>query len=403
MVLRFSAGLPATLLFAFYLGAALPAMAKDCAPVGHLPSYEAGDEHFTRDYDQEKFQVQKSEDVVDEAIAGSVCKQAYFPKSGIDPLSDLEIQMNYRDQLGKLGAQILFTDNRNTTAKLVKGTEETWISVYSQETEIDVRVVEKKPIQLTLTTSSGNDYRLLGHMPAYEAGEPEKRNFDKATFTVPNGKDDTQDVEVVGAKYVVNYTPKDDAATQSDLAIQTNYRAALKKLGADILWTDNRNTTARLIDNGKSIWIKVYSQESEIDVTVIEEKPFEASIQPPTADAMKAALEKDGHIALYIRFDFNKSTLRPDAKPIIDQIVALMKNNPGLKVEVDGHTDNIGSHNYNMKLSQDRAAAVLSAVVVGGIDKSRIKSAGFGPDKPIADNTKEEGRAKNRRVELVKL
>ncbi len=118
---------------------------------------------------------------------------------------------------------------------------------------------------------------------------------------------------------------------------------------------------------------------------------------------MKAALDKDGHIALDVHFDFNKATLRPDAKPIIDQVVALMKNNPGLKIEIDGHTDNIGSHDYNVKLSQERAAAVVAAVVAGGIDAGRFKSAGFGPDKPVADNTKEEGRAKNRRVELVKI
>ncbi len=135
----------------------------------------------------------------------------------------------------------------------------------------------------------------------------------------------------------------------------------------------------------------------------IEVKSFAATIQPPTADAMKAALDKDGHLALYVHFDFNKATLRPDAKPIIDQVIALMKNNPDLKLEIDGHTDSIGGHDYNMKLSQDRAASVVAAVVKGGIDAGRLKSAGFGPDKPIADNAKPEGRAKNRRVELVKI
>ena len=87
---------------------------------------------------------------------------------------------------------------------------------------------------------------------------------------------------------------------------------------------------------------------------------------------------------------------------MIAQIVALMKSNPDLKVEIDGHTDSIGGHDYNMKLSTDRAAAVVAAVTAGGIDASRLSSAGFGPDKPIATNDSDEGRAKNRRVELVK-
>jgi outer membrane protein OmpA-like peptidoglycan-associated protein len=79
-----------------------------------------------------------------------------------------------------------------------------------------------------------------------------------------------------------------------------------------------------------------------------------------------------------------------------------MKSNPDLKVEIEGHTDGIGGHDYNMKLSKDRAASVVAAVVAGGIDASRLNSAGFGPDKPIASNDTDEGRAKNRRVELVK-
>jgi outer membrane protein OmpA-like peptidoglycan-associated protein len=82
--------------------------------------------------------------------------------------------------------------------------------------------------------------------------------------------------------------------------------------------------------------------------------------------------------------------------------VALMKSNPALKLEIDGHTDNVGAHDYNVKLSQDRAAAVVAALKTAGVDATRLSSNGFGPDKPIADEATAEGRAKNRRVELVK-
>ncbi len=107
-------------------------------------------------------------------------------------------------------------------------------------------------------------------------------------------------------------------------------------------------------------------------------------------------------IALYVNFDFNKATLKPDAQPVIAQLVELLKRNPGLKVSIEGHTDNIGLHDYNVKLSQDRAAAVVAAIKAAGIDGSLLSSAGFGPDKPVASNDQEDGRAKNRRVELVK-
>lgn len=373
--------------------------ATDCAPVGHLPTYEPG-ERQTRAYDKYDFTVGTADESKTMSVAGAKCEQDYTPKDGTDPLSDLEIQSNYRDQLAKLGAQIVFKDDRDTDAKLVKNGQETWIHIYSQETEIDVHVVDKGTLVDTLTAPSGADYRLLGHMPGYAADTPTKRNFDKADFTVQNG-DDTSTVSVEGALYDVNYS-SGPGAPASDLAIQQNYRDALKKLGAQTLLADDRDTTARLEDAGKTIWIKVYSQETGIEVTAVEEKAFATSITAPTADALKTALDKDGRIVLYVNFDFNKATLKPDAKPVIDQVVALMKSSPALKLEIDGYTDNIGAHDYNVKLSQDRAAAVVAALKTAGVDATRLSSNGFGPDKPIADEATAEGRAKNRRVELVK-
>ena len=375
----------------------------DCPPVGHLPSYEPGNGSMTtRDFDARDFDVQKGDGTVTVSVAGQTCDQRYFLKDGAEEMSDLEVQMNYRQQLSQLGAQLLSTSSDHyTTAKIVKGSEETWVYVQGGGREVDVTVVHKQPIKLTLTAPSGKDYRLIGHMPNYTLGSVKKRNFDRMNFDVQNGAQ-SQSVDVMGATFEYRYFPDKKHPPQSDLAIQTNYREALKKMGAQILYTSKRETTARYDDKGQPIWIQISSGE-EIDVSVLEEKSFQATIQPPKADAMKTALDKDGHLALYIHFDFNKATLRPDAKPIIDQVIALMKNNPDLKLEVDGNTDNIGGHDYNMKLSQDRAASVVAAVVKGGIDAGRLKSAGFGPDKPIADNTKPEGRAKNRRVELVKL
>ena len=376
------------------------ARAADCPPLGHLPTYESG-EVTRRDYDQIEFSVTAGDETQTVNVAGQTCVVPYFPRQGTEPLSDLEIQKNYRDQLQKLGAQILFTDGRTTTAKLTKDAKETWIKVYSQETEIDVNVVEKQPVKQVLTAPAGNDYRLLGHMPQYAGATPEKKNFDQLDFTVQDG-DGSKDVTVEGAKYYVSYAPKEGATPSSDLEIQENYRTALKNLGAQILFEDGRTTVARLDSNGQPIWISVHSQETEIDVSVIEEKPFQASIEPPKADALKAALDKDGRVALYVNFDFAKATLRPDAAPVIAQVVKLLQDNAALKLAVEGHTDNVGGHDVNVKLSQERAAAVVDALVKAGIARDRLSSAGYGPDHPIADNGTTEGRAKNRRVELVK-
>ena len=80
----------------------------------------------------------------------------------------------------------------------------------------------------------------------------------------------------------------------------------------------------------------------------------------------------------------------------------LLKENPGLKLTVEGHTDDVGSRAANEKLSRERAAAVVDALAAAGIARDRLKSAGPGPAKPLADNATSEGRARNRRVELVK-
>ena len=125
-------------------------------------------------------------------------------------------------------------------------------------------------------------------------------------------------------------------------------------------------------------------------------------VEDPTAGSLKSQLDQTGRAVLYINFDFNKSTLRPDAKPIIAQVVKLLTDDPSLTLAINGHTDNVGQHDYNVKLSQTRAAAVVSALVAANIASARLSSGGFGPDQPIDDNGTEKGRAKNRRVELVK-
>lgn len=382
---------------------AVPAVAAqtDCAPLGHLPDYRVDGDTQNKEFDHYDFKVDKGDDSVTQSVSGKSCQVNYVIKDGKEQLSDLEIQTNYRAQLTQLGATFTHQDDGSTYAKLAKDGKETWFYIYSQGNSIEVHVVQKGEVKQTLTAPGAGDYRLLGHMPNYKADPIEKKNFDKYNFKTQNG-DDTKDIAVAGTYFHVVYNVKDGAAMASDDEIQANYRTALKALGAQILLQTGGETTARFEKDGQSIWVYIYSQSNSIEMRVVEEKALALSIQPPTADAMQSTLDKAGHIALYINFDFNKATLRPDAAPVIAQIVALLKKNAGLKVSLEGHTDSIGGHDYNVKLSKDRAAAVVAAIVKGGIDAKRLTSNGFGPDKPVADNNTPEGRAKNRRVELVK-
>ena len=124
--------------------------------------------------------------------------------------------------------------------------------------------------------------------------------------------------------------------------------------------------------------------------------------QDVTASDMLEAISKDGFIALDIRFDTGKATIKPESQPIVDQIVALLKENTSLKLSIEGHTDNVGDAKSNKTLSENRAKAVMSAIVGAGVSAARLSVAGFGAERPVADNRTEEGKAKNRRVELVK-
>jgi OmpA-OmpF porin, OOP family len=113
-------------------------------------------------------------------------------------------------------------------------------------------------------------------------------------------------------------------------------------------------------------------------------------------------LNKDGFLTLYINFDTGKATIKPDSDKSVDDAAAVLKAAPTLKIEVGGHTDNAGTPASNEKLSADRAQAVMAALVKRGVAASRLTAKGYGQNSPIADNRSEDGRAKNRRVELVK-
>jgi len=137
---------------------------------------------------------------------------------------------------------------------------------------------------------------------------------------------------------------------------------------------------------------------------VVEVKPMETGLVTVNAAALESGLARSGHVEVSgILFDFNKSDVKPESKPALEEVAKMLKAKGSMKVWVVGHTDNVGTLEANMKLSEARAAAVAKFLVAGyGIDAARLKGYGVGPLAPVASNESEEGRAKNRRVELVK-
>ena len=136
---------------------------------------------------------------------------------------------------------------------------------------------------------------------------------------------------------------------------------------------------------------------------VVEVGRMERRMVDPKADEMQKGLDRDGRVALYgIQFDFNKAEIKPESAGTLGEIGALLKANPALKLYVVGHTDSVGAVAYNKDLSEKRAQAVVQWLVrQHAIAGDRLTPAGVGPLAPVATNATEEGRAKNRRVELV--
>lgn len=139
-------------------------------------------------------------------------------------------------------------------------------------------------------------------------------------------------------------------------------------------------------------------------VRIAEIKPMEKGLVTVNAVAMKKGIQAEGHMAIYgITFDFNKADIKPESKPTLSEIANLLNQNPELKLHVVGHTDNVGTYEYNMDLSGRRAQAVVRSLSSEyGIQPQRLHPTGVGPVAPVASNDSEEGRSKNRRVELVK-
>ena len=116
---------------------------------------------------------------------------------------------------------------------------------------------------------------------------------------------------------------------------------------------------------------------------------------------MKPIVKGESVVLHNVFFDLDKYDLKPESKTELNRLTAFLQAHPSVKIEVGGHTDNQGDDQYNLKLSQERAQAVVNYLVNKGIDKSRLTAKGYGETKPIADNDTEEGRAKNRRTEFT--
>ena len=248
------------------------------------------------------------------------------------------------------------------------------------------------------------DPALFTRMPNFHIYRCEDIQFDKFEFQVSSDK--TQSVE--GHSLYVNYYLNENAQAPSGLQIVRNYTNAIKKLGGQLIYEYEdggvQYVTLKLAKNGQEVWAKVSGSGNGMYFINIIEK--ESMNQDVVADASSMAntIKQTGKVAVYgIYFDTGKSVLKPESKGTMEEISKLLKADTNLKLYVVGHTDNTGTFDANMKLSMERAASVVNALVTQhSVNAASLKACGSGPISPVASNDTEEGKALNRRVELVK-
>jgi len=268
------------------------------------------------------------------------------------------------------------------------------------------------------------DNPLFTRFPNMHIIDCHSRQFDLRAFPVgPADKDgQTKPIEVEGSVQWINYELNEGATPPSGLQIMRNFENAAKKAGGTIEgqypgWCkanydqermpDMGNgclsfaLTMKFVRGGKEVWALLQADQDGANyrMTVSER---EAMKQDISVTELVDRLSKDGFVTLYINFDTGKSTIKPDSAETLNAAAAALKAAGELRVEVAGHTDNVGTPEANLKLSQDRAQAVMAALTERGIKPERLTAKGYGQTAPVADNRTEDGRAKNRRVELVK-
>lgn len=252
------------------------------------------------------------------------------------------------------------------------------------------------------------DHPLLTRLENFYISQCEN-NYNELQLRTSSSKTETKE----GNLFYIYYRYNSEAGVKAKSALQIikNYEIAITKNGGKMIYKNsssldaNLEATYYLSTKEKEYWVQLTSfagTDNAIEAFSLNILEMNAMKQEVDATEMFEEINKSGFVALYINFETGKSAIKTESQPIIDQIYEMLKQNPDLKISIEGHTDNVGTTQSNQTLSDARAKSVMNALVSKGIIASRLKSKGWGMTKPVADNSTEEGKAKNRRVEIIK-
>jgi len=262
------------------------------------------------------------------------------------------------------------------------------------------------------------DHPMVQRFPGSVITDDVVREFEEFPFPVADGEEGVKTKKVEGRFTWIRYElPQSASCTQ----VTRNYERAFQQQGLQTHKGENANYVGDYQWHGGK-WVSgegtpkggkgtVYilysctgSGGDSAKLAVVESQEMEQKVALDSS-AMQAEIEKTGHVALHgINFETGKASITPDSAATLQQIADLLSRNGGWKLRIEGHTDDVGKAGDNLVLSRKRAEAVRDWLVANAkIAAARLDTKGFGDTKPVAANDSDEGRAKNRRVELVKI
>jgi outer membrane protein OmpA-like peptidoglycan-associated protein len=260
------------------------------------------------------------------------------------------------------------------------------------------------PAAAQTDVENSKDYPGLNRMPGFYITVYEDEDVGTFDFLVA----DDNYTRVGGRCYFIQYTLKEGVRNPGATGVGLNYRNAIMALGgaplAESIGDRGGYVSASWKVNDRSIWVQADVNNGGASYTL---NIVEAALRPDvefTAAEMGRVLDEKGAVAVRgILFETGQSTIKPESAALLAQIAELLTSDEELKLEIQAHTDNVGAKPANLTLSQGRAAAVKDYLVkTHQIPAARLTTAGFGDTKPVGDNGTAEGKALNRRVELVK-
>ena len=243
-----------------------------------------------------------------------------------------------------------------------------------------------------------HDSPLIARMPGSKIRNCDHKEFEQVKMRTDTNKDGEAIEKTLEGEYW--YWEYDNREGVSDLQVFRNIETALRRAG----WTIDWSASPEWITAHKgATWYALEAGGDSYSQTILTVKAMEQEVTA-AASQIRDELSKTGRIAIYgIQFETGKSAILPESEGVLEEVRKVLEQNESWKIRIEGHTDNVGQKAANQTLSDRRAQAVMGWLLAHGIDASRLNAKGYGDTRPVADNGGEEGRAKNRRVELAKI